>query len=243
MIFGIEFKTLLAAALGGILPTILWLRFWWHDDKHNHGKGILVLTFIAGMVSVMIALPLEQFVSGFLYNTTHVVITAASIEEILKFLIVALIAFSAFCIKGPTDYARFLLTGALGFAALENTLFLIEPITSQGPVISIITGNLRFLGATVLHTVASASIGAIIGLAFYKSRASKIIHMIIGLLTAIILHTIFNFFIMKGTTESIITVLAVVWVSAILLLVVFEKLKQLRKHNEYLSNIKHDHYV
>jgi RsiW-degrading membrane proteinase PrsW (M82 family) len=243
MIFGIEFKTILAAALGGILPTILWLRFWWNDDKHNHGKGILILTFAAGMVSVMIALPLEQLAAGFLFSTTNLIIVAASIEEIIKFLIVALIAFSAFCIKGPTDYARFLITGALGFAALENTLFLIEPITHQGTVISILTGNLRFLGATVLHTVASASIGAIIGLAYYKSYFSKILHMFIGLLTAITLHTVFNFFIMKGTTESMVTVLAVVWVSAILLLVVFEKLKQLHKHSEYLTNLKQDHYV
>ena len=243
MIFGIDLKTLVAAILGGILPTILWLRFWWRDDKHNHGKGILFLTFAAGMVSVMIALPAEQFVSSIIFDTTHIIISAASIEEFLKLVIVALISFSIYCIKGPTDYARYLITGALGFAALENTLFLIEPITHQGPVISIITGNLRFLGATVLHTIASASIGVIIGLAYYKSRFSKILHMIVGLLTAITLHAIFNFFIMKGTTQGIVTTFAVLWVSAILLLVVFEKLKQLHKHNEYLSNLKQDHYV
>lgn len=243
MIFGIESRALIAAFLGGVLPTILWLRFWWRDDPHNHGRGILWLTFAAGMVSVMIALPIEQLIAGILYDTIALVVSASAVEEFLKLIIVAMISFSVYAIKGPTDYARYLITGALGFAALENTLFLIEPITNQGPIISIITGNMRFLGATVLHTVASASIGVIIGLAYFKSRLSKIIHMIVGLLTAVTLHAIFNFFIMKDTTESIITVLAVTWVSAILLLVVFEKLKQLDKHHKYLSNLKHDHYV
>jgi RsiW-degrading membrane proteinase PrsW (M82 family) len=204
---------------------------------------MLWLTFVAGMVSVMIALPISQIAASVIYDTTSLIISASIIEEFLKLIIVAMVSFSAHTIKGPGDYARYLITGALGFAALENTLFLIEPITSQGPVISIITGNMRFLGSTVLHMVASASIGVLIGLAHYKSHISKIIHTILGLLTAVTLHAIFNFFIMRGTIEGIITVMAVVWVSVILLLVVFEKLKQLRKHHEYLSNIKHDHYV
>lgn len=237
-IFGIEIRSLLAAGLGGILPTILWLRFWWRDDSHNHGNGILILTFIAGMISVMIALPLEQLAASLIYGTNNLIVTASAIEEVLKFITVALISFSAISIKGPTDYARFLITGALGFAALENTLFLIEPITQQGFAFSILTGNLRFLGATVLHTIASASIGAIIGLAFYKSRFVKIIHMIFGLLTAVTLHSVFNFFIMKGTTESIITMLAILWISAILLLIVFEKLKQLHLRRQQLSNVE-----
>lgn len=233
-IFTIPIKTLASAGLGGILPTFLWLRFWWRDDsEHNHGKGLLVLTFIAGMISVMIALPLEHLVAGQLFDQLSLIISASAIEELLKFIIVALVAFSAFAIKGPTDYALYLITGALGFAALENTLFLIEPITHQNVTLSLLTGNLRFIGATVLHSIASASIGAFIGLAYYQGTLSRWFHGILGILTAIGLHSLFNFFIMKGTTQGIITILALVWVSAIMILVVFEKLKQLERHNAY----------
>ncbi|MBP6925624.1 MAG: PrsW family intramembrane metalloprotease [Candidatus Pacebacteria bacterium] len=243
-LLGIEFNTLVAAALGGIVPTILWLKFWWRDDGHDHGKGIIILTFVAGMVSVIVALPSEQFIAGLFYDINHTIISAATIEEFLKFIIVAMIAFGAYSIKGPTDYARYLITGALGFAALENTLFLIEPIVQQDFAISFLTGNLRFLGATVLHTVASASIGVVIGLAWEKSYFSKLVHAFFGLLTAVTLHTLFNFFIIKGTTQSMITVFALLWVSAIVLLVIFEKLNQVSRHKEYLINkLQENHYV
>lgn len=243
-IFGIDIKTLGVALLSGILPTFLWLRFWWREDEcHREPKVMLVLTFVAGMISVMIALSLERVVADMLYNTTHIIVAAATIEEILKLIVVGIMAFSIRFINEPTDYALYLITGALGFAALENTLFLIEPLTHQDVTVTILTGNLRYLGSTVLHTVASATIGAFLGLAFYKSNFVKMVHGVIGILTAITLHTLFNFFIMKGTAESIVTVFAILWASAILLLVVFEKLKQLHRQHKLLNTNFYNHHV
>jgi len=243
-IFGIDIQTLGWALLGGILPTFFWLRFWWREDECNREpRSMLVLTFIAGMLSVLIALSAERFIADLLYNQTHIVVAAATIEEFIKLVVVGLLAFSIRFINEPTDYALYLITGALGFAALENTLFLIEPITHQDITVSILTGNLRFLGATVLHIVASATIGAFLGIAFYKNKFAKVIHGIIGVLTAITLHTIFNFFIMKGTTQSIITALAMLWASAILLLVVFEKLKQIHRQQMLLKTNLENYHV
>jgi RsiW-degrading membrane proteinase PrsW (M82 family) len=180
------------------------------------------------MITVLLAIPAETFIAEWIYNITHVVISAAAIEEILKFSIIFLIAFSPKFIDEPTDYALFLITGGLGFAALENTLFLLEPITNKDVAVSLLTGNLRFLGATVLHTVASASAGIALGLAFYQSKLSKIIHGFFGLCTAITLHALFNYLILQSTVQNTVIMFATLWVSAVLLLLMFEKLKNLQ---------------
>lgn len=229
MFQGIPAQAFLFAILGGVLPTILWLRFWFlEDEAKSEPKGMIALMFIGGMITVLIALPLERIVANLLFNINHVVIAAAAIEEIVKLLIVFLVAFNPRFIDQPTDYALYLITGALGFAALENTLFLLEPITQSDLAVTLMTGNLRFLGATVLHTVASAAIGIAMGLAFYRKGFSKFIHLVFGLATAIVLHGLFNYLIIRGTVQNTVIMFATLWVSAILLLLMFEKLKHMK---------------
>lgn len=229
---GIPLKTIIFAVIGGIIPTIIWLRFWLREDTEDpEPPGLLILTFIGGMTSVILVLPLENIIYNYFFDSFTIVGLTALIEEFAKFTVVALIAFgSRFCDE-PDDYALYLITGGLGFAALENTLFLLEPLTHQDIAISFFTGNLRFLGATVLHVVTSALIGVSMGLAFYKSKSSKYIHFIIGIIIATTLHGLFNFFIMKATTQNIITIFAVVWVAAIVILLLFEKLKHMKSHH------------
>jgi RsiW-degrading membrane proteinase PrsW (M82 family) len=232
ILFGIPLKTLLFAVIGGILPTFIWLRFWLREDDENpEPPGLLILTFIAGMLSIFIVLPIENFVNNTFFSTEVIISINAFVEEVAKFGIVALIAFGSRFIDEPDDYAIYLITGGLGFSALENTLFLLEPITHQNIPLSFFTGNLRFLGATVLHVVTSALIGVSLGLAFYKSQESKRIHFIVGLILATTLHGLFNFFIMRATTQNIITILGVVWVAAIIIMLLFEKLKYMKRHN------------
>ena len=92
---------------------------------------------------------------------------------------------------------------------------------------SIITGNIRFVGASLLHVMASALIGAFIALAYYKSRTRKILYFLSGLILAVALHTVFNFFIIQGEGTQIFTVFSLLWVAVILLLLVFEKVKRI----------------
>jgi len=79
-----------------------------------------------------------------------------------SFFVVFLIAFHSTYLDEPIDYAIYLITGALGFAAVENILFLIEPALQQDISFIIETGTLRFLGATVLHSVLAAILGIIV---------------------------------------------------------------------------------
>jgi RsiW-degrading membrane proteinase PrsW (M82 family) len=124
----------------------------------------------------------------------------------------------------------YLITTALGFAALENSLFLINSISSNGFLDSIITGNMRFIGATLLHTVSSASIGLFMAFAFYKSRFVKRLSLIIGVITAIVLHTLFNFFIISTSDSGIFWVFAIVWMLVVVLILFFERVKKIKRN-------------
>lgn len=224
---GIELKTLLFAGLGGILPTFLWLWFWMKNDEEKpEPKRMIVVTYLVGLLGVLLMLPLQGFLGNLETSTTTTVIFA-SLEELVKFILVALVAFHAANIDEPTDYAVYLITGALGFAALENTLYLISTSQHASTATLILAGNMRFLGATVLHTITVAIIGILLGLAFWKSKSSKMIHGIIGIAFAIGLHTLFNYFILVDTGQSVLTTFAGLWFVALIIIIIFQRLKDL----------------
>ena len=221
-------KTLLYAIFGGIVPAIIWLWFWikGEDSDDPEPIGLIILTFITGGIIVLIAIGIEKYSLNFITNSTTQVIIWASIEEILKFTGVAIIVFGTNTIDEPIDYPVYFITCALGFAAFENTLYLLKLFDGSGNIIGMLTGNLRFLGSTLLHAIASGMIGSALGLSFYLNKF-KGIYLSIGIIFAIVLHSIFNFFIMKGSGDNFIPVFGFLWVTAIINILIFEKLKRM----------------
>ena len=118
-----------------------------------------------------------------------------------------------------------MITIALGFAALENTLYLFNIIDIHDIPNSLVTGNLRFLGATLLHVLASGTVGVCVAFAYYSSALIKTLAGLFGLCMAIVLHAIFNFFIIGGSGQTILGVFLFVWMGIIVLLLFFEKIK------------------
>lgn len=230
-----DINTLLYALLGGLLPALLWLWFWLREDaKHPEPRWLIASTFFAGIAIVPIALFAEQ-AAALVFSGTFLISVWAAIEEVLKFGAAYFVAFKSIDLKKnrlvdePIDPLIYMITAALGFAAIENTLFLFGPLDTGDFFSGILTGNLRFLGATVLHTVASAAIGAAMGFTFYKSAAFKRIAFVIGLCTAIALHALFNFFILITEVGNTFFVFGIVWLAALALLAVFEKIKRVRR--------------
>lgn len=227
-------STLLYAILGGLLPTLLWLWFWLHEDKRNpEPKGLIFLTFISGMVAVPIAIFFEMAVSNLFWSAGSFplskILVWAAIEEVVKFLMVYLGAFHTKSFDEPIDAVVYMITAALGFAALENMLFLTKILDSHGIVAWFSTGNSRFLGATVLHTIASGLVGAAVGFTFYKKKSIRLLAVLIGLTTAILLHAAFNFSIIVEKGKNTMIVFFVLWVIALFAIMVFEKVRKTRR--------------
>ena len=228
--------TYLWAFLGGILPALVWLWFWLEEDSlHPEPKKLILAAFVVGMLAVPAALFLEGIARNIVQEGILLLLAWAVIEEVLKYTAAYFVAFRSFCldrskcVDEPIDPIIYLVTAALGFAAIENMLFLLAPLAQDNLTASLLTGNLRFVGAMVLHVVASGAIGVAMGLSFYKSGAMKKIYLAIGIFTAIVLHTLFNVFIILNKGDNIFIIFGVLWIAVLVLLAFFEKLKRLKR--------------
>ena len=220
------------AFLFGLTPALFWLWFWLREDKEKPEPYALIgLAFIAGMTVVPIALPLQKVALG-MYSGLNLIFIWVIIEELLKYAAALIVVFWHKAVDEPIDLIVYMIAIALGFAALENALFIFNPLQNGDFLNSVLTGNFRFIGATLLHILASGTVGAFLALAFYKTNALKLLYGTFGLFIAIVLHALFNFFIMDASGETILAVFLFVWMGIIVLMLVFEKVKILEsRHN------------
>ena len=256
-----ELLTLLYSLVAGILPALVWLWFWTREDKlHPEPKGRLLACFIFGMAGAILAIPLQHYVISVFHldaSTLNagtqialatvsvqvlIVFMWAAIEELLKYTGAAIIGIHSKDNDEPIDAMIYMISTALGFAALENTLFILNPMIDGKFIDGLSTGNLRFLGASVVHVVASAIIGYAIAHEFYDKVWKKVLWRIAGVIIAVAVHGAFNYAILfianpaKVPAFSFygvdITILHIVfgcaWIVAIIVLALFENIKHLK---------------
>lgn len=227
------------ALFGGILPSLLWLWFWLREDNlHPEPRGILVASFVAGCIAVIIAIVLEKFVQGSVTDPTFRFIAWAAIEEIVKFGVVVLIAFHANILDEPIDAMIYCITVALGFAALENAFFVLNPLSAGELSTSLVTGNLRFVGASLVHVVSSAMIGFMVGISFYRGIAVKTVCIVAGIILAVTLHSAFNLAIIYGTATTTLRVFGWVWCAVVILIILFEEVKAVHPRSQEIIHNK-----
>lgn len=212
------------AFLGGLVPALLWLVFWQLEDHCDpEPKKLVILSFFAGMVAVPLVLPFQHVVQQ--YTATIGPLTFflwAVIEETFKFAAAWIVILRNRAVDEPIDAIVYMITVALGFAALENTLFLLRPDSPINDLL--LTGSQRFIGSTLLHTLASATIGIALALAFYRSSRTRAWYLAGGVALAIALHTLFNVIIMTGSNGF--AAFLFVWIGVIVVLLFFERLKR-----------------
>ncbi len=215
----------------GLLPALIWLWFWLKEDVHPEPAKMITLSFLGGMLAVLFVLPLQKLVYDYVQNGQAMSFTIwAAIEELMKFGLVYFIALRNKKVTDePVDDIIYLIVSAIGFTAVENVLFLMDPTNYGNFMGSIVTGNLRFMGASLLHIMSSGAMGIMLALAFYRTRTEKIIYGISGMIIAIVLHTAFNLFIISGADRNIFFVFGMVWIGIVVLLLMFEKVKHLRE--------------
>lgn len=223
------------AFVAGLIPALFWVWFWLKEDKQKpEPLWLIFISFVAGMAVVPVVLPLQKLACD-VYQAgicqpagDNLIVIWVILEEVLKYMAALLVVFWHKAVDEPIDLIIYMIVIALGFAALENTLFIFNLLDKGLLNDSILTGNFRFIGPTLLHVLSSATVGVFLAFAFYKSARRKILYGMIGLFIAIILHAIFNFFIMSGSGgQSILGVFLFVWIGIIILFLIFEKVKLL----------------
>lgn len=224
--------TLGYAFLGGLLPSFIWLYFLLKEDNRcPEPRRLIALAFVAGMTAVLFALPLEHSAKEHLVGGLPLLVGWATIEEVLKYVMAASFILWRHAVDEAPDYVIYMITVALGFATAENMLFLINPLSDGQFAASFFTGNVRFLGSTLLHIVASATIG----LAFAFSKGfrppKRVVAAASGLILAIALHTAFNMLIISRGTSTTLAAFFLVWMVAVIFFAAFEVLKYFQYRN------------
>jgi len=241
-------KLILFAVLGGFVPAFIWLWFWLKEDSARPEPArIVIRTFLVGGLFIFLAFILQKtllsiysdpdtFVATLSYpenNLAYFWLVAPTlllwslIEEIVKYLAAAISAFSTKSFDEPIDAMIYMITSAIGFAAIENTLFLIQVLTHENVSYFVLTGNLRFLGATVVHIVSSAIVGGFLSLSYCTGWFKKIVYLTIGIFVASGLHALFNFFIIVSDSTEMFKIFLALWLVAIFVIYFFEKVKKI----------------
>ena len=120
------------ALLAGIIPAFLWLYFWLREDRlHPEPRLLIFIAFLGGMLAVPLVLPVEQFVNSNFSDMPTVIMLWAFVEEFTKYFIGFVLVLRRKAVDEPIDAIIYMITIALGFAALENILYLFAKVNSQ----------------------------------------------------------------------------------------------------------------
>lgn len=218
---------LIYAFLSGLLPSFIWLWFWLREDAlHPEPRSLMIGCFLGGFLAVIASIFAEQYIAT-LYTDPKIRYTLwAIIEELFKFIAVAVIALKASANDEPIDAMLYCTITALGFAALENTFYIMNFLRDGDILKAIGNGNMRFIGASLLHIVSSASVGFALGYVFYKRKIAKIIATVVGLTIAIIIHSSFNLSLINSTSNlDTLRTFGWLWAGVIVLIILFEEVK------------------
>lgn len=200
----------------GLAPSFIWLMFFLREDVHPESNKMILKIFSLGMIITIVAGAAEKgieifinigieflnnniFLSSsavFIYNSFELIIlilAGAFIEEYAKYFVVKKKVLKDKEFDEPVDVMLYMIIAALGFAALENIFVLFSLETFQETVWII---SLRFVGATFLHALCSATFGYFLALSFFETRKSFMFFSL-GIILATFLHGIYNFFILK----------------------------------------------
>ena len=156
-----------------------------------------------------------------------------AIEELFKFLAVYIFIARRKDFDEPVDAMIYMIIAALGFAAVENVASVLhqanEIFKGEGAVE---VASLRFIGATLLHSLSSAFVGYYWGMAVKKIREGAAMlekrnfwsYIAEGVGVATLLHAIFNSLILIYGPETLVAT-ALLVTASFFILNDFEKLK------------------
>jgi len=219
----------------GILPSVLWLLFYLRKDARPEPKNMILKVFFFGALATLPAIVLETIffevvkllnLPSLIAFCLNIFLGVALIEEGLKFLVIKAKVLNNPEFDEPIDSMIYMIIAALGFAAGENLLILL-PLQNLFLREIFEISFLRFLGATFLHALCSATLGYYIGLSFFRKEKRKKL-LLIGFTIAVLLHGFYNFSIIKVERGfNLLVSFTLLIITAVFVSSAFKKLKGL----------------
>ncbi len=220
----------------GILPSLIWLWYWLQKDSHPEPKVLITKVLLLGIILSPLAIALQLMFASFAARLFGIAadtatngpvfyLWAAFVEEVVKYLAVFFVVLRSPDFDEPVDAMIYMLTAALGFAAMENIL-VINRVIGDGFSATLSIWGLRFAGATLLHALSSALLGYFIAMAWYYFDHRKAL-FIVGLGLATLFHWVFNLFISQAQHSASLFYSTVLLIAmAFLVSTLFDKMKE-----------------
>ena len=216
-----------------ISPAIIIILYIYFKDKFEKEPiPFLVKNVLLGaIVSILITVILGGFASWFisfidgasiLYQFLNAFIVVALVEEFSKYVIVRYYSQRSKEYNEPFDGIVYAVMVSMGFAALENVLYVFQH--------GISTGITRAFTAVPAHATFAILMGYFMGKA--KFSKNRIVLNLLGLLFATLFHGAYDFFLFINFIPGM-------WVGAItsLIIGIFLSRKAIKKHQNN-SNFK-----
>lgn len=207
--------------LAAILPSLAWLFFFLKEDIHPEPRRLIFYVFSLGALFTLPVIVIQfgfKELFEFLKNTPLAILFLALSEEVFKFLAAWWGVRREPEFDEPVDAMIYMVAAGLGFAAVEN-LFIIGGTLTETAITPFLAALqvmlIRFVGATLLHVLASALMG------FYWAKRK----ILSGLLVATSVHAFFNYLILVSQNNNLLYAALLLSIAAFFVLQDFEKLK------------------
>jgi len=212
-----------------LAPVIIIAAYIYFRDKYEKEPiRLLLYAMVAGGLTVIPILFVERFLSGFsgffpglLSAAWNAFVVAAFSEETFKFLALYILIWKSPEFNEKFDGIVYATYVSLGFAAVENVLYVMEGGMS--------TGVMRAMTAVPAHAIFGVTMGFYFGLAkFYEKQRQSLKRK--ALLWPILLHGIYDFILF---TE--IEWLTIVFLGFVIYLYIsgLKRIKELSKQSIY----------
>ncbi len=173
-----------------ILPIAFLLRYFYTRDVRREPRAVLVRTFLLGTATTLAAVVIEFVLIaiegrslGTLASAAYEAFVVAAIpEELLKLLVIACFCARRKSFDEPMDGIVYGATAALGFAAIENAMY----VAQGGWGVAV----MRSVTAVPMH----AAMGAILG--YYVAQQRLLLRrgaIWSGLAIAVLVHALYDF--------------------------------------------------
>lgn len=184
-----------------IAPGIAICIFIYLKDKYNKEPlGLLVMSFILGMLTIIPAIILEKKFGLSIDSLGGASLSSVALfaygvvalsEEGCKFLVLRFYCYPKKAFDDPFDGIIYSVVVSMGFATLENIGYVLEH--------GIGTGITRMFLSVPAHATFGVLMGYHVGLAkFYPARRSW--YLLLGILWPVVFHGTFDFFLFIGNS-------------------------------------------
>ena len=199
---------IILSGLAAIIPMSFYLFIIWKMDKYDREPVKLVLAnYLWGALGAIIlaiigSILLTSFIQIFIRDEFGIdilgaVIIAPFVEEITKGIFL-LITISSRKFDNLTDGIVYGGAIGLGFGMTENFLYFISNTGNFSDWISLVIVRTLFSG--VMHLVATATLGAFLGMSKFMNKPIRVILGIFGLSLAMLIHSLWNLFVSFEST-------------------------------------------